>query len=154
VAVSLLQCSSLPCSTTQCSCSLLQRSVTLARAWRPCSRLAWSRGRRPCSRLGRGSEHLLTHICSHSLPTIRVKTVENSRENPLTIFARISFYSVACIFQDITRQGLLRTLTRHTAGGPLNADDTCGRQVTVARHNAEWFNNSRPQGVCNGTTPY
>jgi hypothetical protein len=32
----------------------------------------------------------------------------------------------ACIYQCTTRQGLLCTFARHAAGGPLNADETCG----------------------------
>jgi hypothetical protein len=38
---------------------------------------------------------------------------------------------------------------RRAAGSPLNTDETCGRQVTVACHSAEWFNNSGLQGDCN-----
>jgi hypothetical protein len=54
-------------------------------------------------------------------------------------------------------QRLLRVFARHTVGGLLNADETCGQAVyrvgpakqtcnpvTVVRHNAEWFNNSEP----------
>jgi hypothetical protein len=33
-------------------------------------------------------------------------------------------------------------LARRAVGGPLNTDETCGRQVAVTRHSAEWFNNS------------
>jgi hypothetical protein len=40
-------------------------------------------------------------------------------------------------------------LTRRATGGPLNADETCGRQVAVTRHSAEWFNNYGLQGDCN-----
>jgi hypothetical protein len=55
----------------------------------------------------------------------------------------------ARIFQDTTRQGLIRTLIRRAVGGPLNTDETCGRQVVVTRHSVEWFNNSRLKGDCN-----
>jgi hypothetical protein len=54
-------------------------------------------------------------------------------------------------------QRLLRAFERHTIGGLLNADETCGQAVcrvgpaqqtcspvTVVCHNAEWFNNSEP----------
>jgi hypothetical protein len=40
-------------------------------------------------------------------------------------------------------------LARHAAGGPLNADETCGRQVAVTHHSVEWFNNSGLQGDYN-----
>jgi hypothetical protein len=40
-------------------------------------------------------------------------------------------------------------LARRAAGGPLNADETCGGQVAVTHHSAEWFNNSGLQGDCN-----
>jgi hypothetical protein len=54
----------------------------------------------------------------------------------------------ARIFQDATRQGLLRTLARHAAGSSLNADETCGSPVAVTRHSAEQFNDTGPQGYC------
>jgi hypothetical protein len=41
-------------------------------------------------------------------------------------------------------------LTRRAAGGPLNVDKTCDRQVAVTRHSAKWFNNS--VGDCNPTS--
>jgi hypothetical protein len=55
----------------------------------------------------------------------------------------------ARIFQDTMRQGLLHMLTRRAVGDPLNADETCDRQVAVTHHNAEWFNNSGLQGGYN-----
>jgi hypothetical protein len=67
----------------------------------------------------------------------------------------IMIFIGARIFQGTTQQGLFRSVTVHAAGGPLNADETCGQTgcrawpaqqdhcpITVVCHGTKWFNNS------------
>jgi hypothetical protein len=94
-----------------------------------------------------------THLLALELPRVpRMGSIGYKQLNKYPLATgHHDLHRGACtrIFQGSMRQGLPRAFARRAASGPLNADEMCGRQVTVVCHSAEWFNNSGLQCDCN-----